>query len=72
MSAQLSKWITVRAASRRLGIPLHKMQELVRLGLVETLVLPRSRPLIAVEDLERLRQEAHRPAVRAELAEAMA
>jgi predicted site-specific integrase-resolvase len=56
------RWISVRAASERLGINRHKMQRLVRAGVVEALCLPQSRPLVSAADVERLAKECRRPA----------
>jgi hypothetical protein len=55
-------WISVNEGARRLRIGPDRMQRLVELELVETLKLPRQRPLVSAEDLERLRRESHKPA----------
>ena len=71
MDARPSGWLSVRAAAECLGIPVHKMASLVRNEMVETMRFPHMRPLVSAEDLERLREQAHRPAVRRQTAEAV-
>jgi hypothetical protein len=71
MDARPSGWLSVRAAAETLGIPVQKMASLVRNEMVETMRFPHMRPLVSAEDLERLREQAHRPAVRRQTAEAV-
>jgi excisionase family DNA binding protein len=51
------RWISVRAASDRLGIPAPTMRRLVRRGMITTRRLPGTRPLVLEADVERLAQE---------------
>jgi hypothetical protein len=64
MNTASSEWLSLRAAAKRLGVPDHKMQNLIDLELVETLRLPRSHALVSARDLDRLIEESHRPAKR--------
>jgi phosphoglycerate dehydrogenase-like enzyme len=64
MTPVSSRWMSIRAAAARLGVSSSKMAEMVRQGMVTSLHLPHSRPKVNAEDLERLRREAYRPAVR--------
>jgi hypothetical protein len=61
-AATQRRWITMRAAAERLGIPRHKMRLLVKASAVETFQLPKSRPLVSAQDVERLAQQCQRPA----------
>jgi hypothetical protein len=53
------RWISLRAAAARLEIPRHIMRRLMHKGLVESLRLPRSRPVVSAQDVERLLKESH-------------
>jgi excisionase family DNA binding protein len=55
-------YLSVADAARRLGIPAHTLQRLVRLGEVRALRLPRSRPKISAAELARLEREHFAPA----------
>jgi hypothetical protein len=57
------RWISVRAASQRIGLPPYKIQRLIDCQAVEALHLPRSRPMVSAADLDRLAKEAIRPAI---------
>jgi hypothetical protein len=59
--AGAERWISVRAASDRLGIPAHAMRRLVRRGIITTRRLPGMRPLVSEADVDRLARESTQP-----------
>jgi predicted site-specific integrase-resolvase len=54
------RWISLRAASNRLGIPVHTMRRLVRRGIVKTRRLPGTRPVVSEADVDRLDRDSTR------------
>jgi excisionase family DNA binding protein len=57
------RWLSVRAAANRLGIPPYTMRRLVRRGIVKTRRLPGMRPLVSEADVDRLARVHTAPAV---------
>jgi excisionase family DNA binding protein len=53
--------LSIRDAAQRLGVQPYTLGRLVRLGEVKALRLPRSRPRIPTQELERLAREAMQP-----------
>lgn len=56
------RWLSVRAAADRLGIPPHTMRRLVRRGIIRTRRLPGTHPLVCECDVDRLAQDHTTPA----------
>jgi excisionase family DNA binding protein len=55
------RWISVRAASDRLGISRHTMRRLVQRGIVRTRRLPGTHPLVSEADVDRLARDHTSP-----------